>query len=71
MLRRRSVSPKLWLTQQARVWLGRAVAIPQHHNEHRPTRPILFAVDQQLGEGATLWVAPEQLSQRTQRFGPT
>jgi hypothetical protein len=24
-----------------------------------PERPVLLAVDQQLGEGATLWVAPE------------
>ena len=27
--------------------------------EHRPQRPVLLAVDQQLGEGATLRVAPE------------
>jgi hypothetical protein len=26
---------------------------------HRPERPVLLAVDQQLGEGATLGVAPE------------
>jgi len=43
-------------------WLaGRylAVGLPQHPDEHRPERPILLAVDQQLGEGAALWVAPE------------
>jgi hypothetical protein len=31
----------------------------QHADEHRPERPILLAVDQQLGEGAALWVTPE------------
>ena len=33
--------------------------LPQHPDQHRPERPILLAVDQQLGEGATLRVAPE------------
>ena len=33
--------------------------LPQHPHEHRPERPILFAVDQQLREDAALWVAPE------------
>ena len=36
-----------------------ALDLPQHPDEHRPQRPVLLAVDQQLGEGATLWVAPE------------
>ena len=36
-----------------------ALSLPQHAYEHRPERPILLAVDQQLGEGATLRVAPE------------
>jgi hypothetical protein len=35
------------------------LAFPQHPDEHSPQRLILLAVDQQLGEGATLWVAPE------------
>jgi hypothetical protein len=35
------------------------IAFPQHPDQHRPKRPILLAVDQQLGEGAALWVAPE------------
>jgi hypothetical protein len=39
--------------------LGVAVALSQHADKHRPERPILLAVDQQLGEGATLRVAPE------------
>jgi hypothetical protein len=39
--------------------LGVPVALPQHADEHRPQRPVLLAVDQELGEGATLWVAPE------------
>ena len=29
-----------------------AFGLPQHPDEHRPERPILLAVDQQLGEGA-------------------
>ena len=36
-----------------------AVAFPQHPDEHRSERPILLAVDQELGEGAALRVAPE------------
>jgi hypothetical protein len=34
-----------------------SVSLPQHPDEHRPERPVLLAVDQQLGEGATLRVA--------------
>jgi hypothetical protein len=30
-----------------------------HPDEHRPECPVFFAVDQELGEGATLRVAPE------------
>jgi hypothetical protein len=33
--------------------------LPQHPDEHRPERPILLSVDQQLGAGAALRVAPE------------
>ena len=33
--------------------------LPQHPDEHRSERPVLLTVDQQLGEGATLRVAPE------------
>ena len=32
---------------------------PQHPDKHCPQRPILLAVDQQLGEGAALRVAPK------------
>ena len=28
----------------------RALGFPQHPDEHRPERPILLAVDEQLGE---------------------
>ena len=35
------------------------VGFPKHPDEHCPERSILFAVDQELGEGAALWVAPE------------
>jgi hypothetical protein len=33
--------------------------LPQHADEHGPQRPVLLAVDQQLGEVAALGVAPE------------
>ena len=36
-----------------------AIGLAEHPDEHRPERPILLAVDQELGEGATLGVAPE------------
>ena len=32
--------------------LGAPVALPQHHYEHCPERPVLLAVDQELREGA-------------------
>ena len=35
------------------------LCLPQHPDEHRPKRPVLLAVDQEFGEGAALWVAPE------------
>jgi hypothetical protein len=36
-----------------------SVGVAQHPDEHGPDRPILLAVDQELGEGAALWVPPE------------
>ena len=39
--------------------LSLLAGLPQHPDEHRPKRPILLAVDQELGEGATLRVAPD------------
>jgi hypothetical protein len=33
---------------------GLVIALPQHPDQHRPTRPVLLAVDQQLGERACL-----------------
>jgi hypothetical protein len=33
--------------------------LSKHPNEHGPKGPVLLAVDQQFGEGATLRVAPE------------
>ena len=44
----------------------RALGLAQHPDQHRPKDPVLLAVDQQLGEGATLRVAPE-LSFRSAR----
>jgi hypothetical protein len=35
------------------------LALPQHADEHRSERPVLLAVDQELGEGAALRVPPE------------
>ena len=35
------------------------MGLPHRPDEHRSERPVLLAVDQELGEGATLWVAPE------------
>src|SRR5215216_6984887 len=35
------------------------IRFPQHPDEHRPQRPVLLAVDQQLGEDARLRVPPE------------
>jgi hypothetical protein len=37
----------------------RRLGLPQHANQHRPERPVLLAVDQELCEGAALWLAPE------------
>jgi hypothetical protein len=39
--------------------LALAAALSQHSDKHRPQGPILLAVDQELGEGAALRVAPE------------
>jgi hypothetical protein len=39
--------------------LASSVGLPQHPDQHRPQGPVLLAVDQQLGEGAALRVAPE------------
>jgi hypothetical protein len=36
-----------------------AVSLHKHPDEHRPKGPVLLAVDQEFGEGATLRVAPE------------
>ena len=39
--------------------LASPLGLPQHPDEHRPERPVLLAVDQELGEGAALRIAPE------------
>ena len=36
-----------------------AFGLSQHPDQHSPECPVLLAVDQQLGEGAALRVAPE------------
>jgi hypothetical protein len=35
------------------------LSLPQHPDEHRSERPVLLAVDQEFGEGASLRVPPE------------
>ena len=52
----RSPSRPCSVHTRARWW---ASSLPRHADEHRPERPILLAVDEQLGEGAALRVAPE------------
>jgi hypothetical protein len=41
------------------MMLGPAVDLAQHPDEHHSQRPVLLAVDQELGKGATLRIAPE------------
>ncbi len=36
-----------------------AFALPQHPHQHGSKDPVLLAVDEELGEGAALWVGPE------------
>jgi hypothetical protein len=43
----------------SRIVVRTAFALPQHRDQHRSERPVLLAVDQEFGEDATLWVAPE------------
>jgi hypothetical protein len=40
-------------------FLESAVRHAEHSHKHRSEDPVLLAVDQELGEGAALWVAPE------------
>jgi hypothetical protein len=40
-------------------YLAPTLGVPQHPDQHRPERPILLAVDQELGEGAALRIPPE------------
>ena len=47
-----------------------AVALPQHSDQHRPEYPVLLAVDQQIGDGAALRVAPELSDPRAQPSRP-
>jgi hypothetical protein len=39
------------------------VALSQHADKHRPERPVLLVVDQELSEGAALRTAPELADQ--------
>jgi len=43
------LSPKETLGETA--ILGSALGLPQHPDQHRSERPVLLAVDQELGEG--------------------
>jgi hypothetical protein len=54
--------PEAWHVRVGVAPDGRSrlvLGLPQHPDEHRPERPVLLAVDQELGEGAALRVAPE------------
>lgn len=42
---------------------------PQHPDKHRPQRPVLFAADKQLGEGAALGIARTRRSAGTLKVG--
>jgi hypothetical protein len=46
--------------------LASLLGLPQHPDQHRPERPVLLAIDQEFGKGATLRVAPEL----SDRVGP-
>ena len=46
-----------WPTSSS-AWT-RAGRLSQHPDEHRPEYPVFLAVDQELGEGSALGVAPE------------
>jgi hypothetical protein len=48
--------PGWWLTPRSS-----ALGLPQHSDQHRPQRPVLLAVDQELGEGAGLLQDPVQV----------
>jgi hypothetical protein len=52
-------TPAASLIRRTRAASLRPLGLPQHPDQHRPERPILLALDQELGEGAALWVAPE------------
>ncbi|MET1011046.1 MAG: hypothetical protein ABWY83_01575 [Actinomycetota bacterium] len=49
------------MTSEAALYFTSSLVLglPQHPDAHRSERPILLAVDQEFGEGAALWVAPE------------
>jgi len=38
------------------LWARPSLGFPQHADQYRPKRPILLAVNQQLGEGTALRV---------------
>jgi hypothetical protein len=54
-----SVRPQRPTTEPPSTWPSRAAEPPPHPDDHRPNCPVLLAVDQELGEGAALRVAPE------------
>jgi hypothetical protein len=50
---------RLAVRRRLSMRLVRSVNLPQHSDQHRSEHPVLLAVDQKLGEGATLRVTPE------------
>jgi hypothetical protein len=39
--------------------LASSIRLSQHPDQHRSKRPVLLTVDQELGEGAALRIAPK------------
>jgi hypothetical protein len=52
-------TPAASLIRRPRAASLRPLGLSQHADQHGPKGPVLLAVDQEFGEGATLRVAPE------------
>ena len=57
--RRDTSTPSPQATGNTTAFSASDFHLQQHADERGPKRPILLAVDQELGEGAAIWVAPE------------
>jgi hypothetical protein len=59
MLPRPSWDGRLAVRRGLPTRLASLLILPQHADQHRPKGPVLLAVDEELGESAVPWVAPE------------